>query len=124
RIWFCGRKSHRVVTKSGALFTIPCEAIFNNHPDVFRSALVGVNSVSKEKSEQIPVICIEVEGGGKCKDEEKLEEELFELAKTNVMTENIEIILFHKSFPVDIRHNSKIFREKLTLWAEKQLKAY
>lgn len=124
RIWFCGRKSHRVVTKAGVLFTIPCEAIFNNHPDVFRSALVGINPVPEEKSEQIPVICIEVEGGGKCKDEEKLEEELFELAKTNVMTENIEIILFHKSFPVDIRHNSKIFREKLTLWAEKQLKAY
>jgi hypothetical protein len=25
--------------------------------------------------------------------------------------------LFHHSFPVDIRHNSKIFREKLARWA-------
>ena len=32
RFWFCGRKSHRVITPSGTLFTIPCEAIFNQHP--------------------------------------------------------------------------------------------
>jgi len=31
-------------------------------------------------------------------------------------------VLFHPSFPVDIRHNSKIFREKLAIWAEKQIK--
>ncbi|NNL78026.1 MAG: AMP-binding protein, partial [Desulfobacterales bacterium] len=42
RIWFCGRLSHRVVTANETLFTIPCESIFNNHPQVFRSALVGV----------------------------------------------------------------------------------
>ena len=24
-------------------------------------------------------------------------------------------------FPVDVRHNSKIFREKLAAWADKQL---
>jgi 2-alkyl-3-oxoalkanoate reductase len=42
RIWFCGRKGHRVITPHGTLFTIPCEAIFNNHPAVFRSALVGI----------------------------------------------------------------------------------
>jgi acyl-CoA synthetase (AMP-forming)/AMP-acid ligase II len=36
RIWFCGRKSHRVITENETLFTIPCEAIFNNHPRVFR----------------------------------------------------------------------------------------
>ena len=42
RIWFCGRKSHRVVLPDETLFTIPCEAIFNTHPEVARSALVGV----------------------------------------------------------------------------------
>ncbi|MCP3931937.1 MAG: AMP-binding protein, partial [Bacteroidetes bacterium] len=40
RLWFCGRKGHRVITSKGVLFTIPCEAIVNNHPWVFRSALV------------------------------------------------------------------------------------
>jgi acyl-CoA synthetase (AMP-forming)/AMP-acid ligase II len=41
------------------MFTIPCEAIFNNHPRVFRSALVGVGP----KGRQRPVICIELEPG-------------------------------------------------------------
>ena len=47
--------------------------------------------------------------------------ELLETAKANELTRKIEIILFHKAFPVDIRHNSKIFREKLTIWAEKRM---
>ncbi len=42
RIWFCGRKSHRVQTPGGTLFTIPVEGIFNAHPLVARTALVGV----------------------------------------------------------------------------------
>ena len=29
------------------------------------------------------------------------------------MTREIETFLLHPSFPVDIRHNAKIFREKL-----------
>ena len=27
-------------------------------------------------------------------------------------------MLWHAKFPVDIRHNAKIFREKLAIWAE------
>ncbi|MBU4345238.1 MAG: AMP-binding protein [Desulfobacteraceae bacterium] len=117
RIWFCGRKNHRVITEKGTLFTIPCEAIFNNHPRVFRSALVGIGSPPKQR----PVICIELEprdGKGKKK---QLMLELFELAKKSALTKDINTILFKKTFPVDIRHNSKIFREKLALWAEKKL---
>jgi DNA-binding response OmpR family regulator len=44
RVWFCGRKAHRVWTANGPLDTIPCEAVFNRHPAVFRSALVGVGA--------------------------------------------------------------------------------
>jgi len=118
RIWFCGRKDHRVITEKGTLFTIPCEAIFNNHPRVFRSALVGVGTPPEQK----PVICIELEprhGRGKKK---QLMGELFALAKKCALTKDIDTILFKKAFPVDIRHNSKIFREKLALWAEKKVK--
>jgi acyl-coenzyme A synthetase/AMP-(fatty) acid ligase len=118
RIWFCGRKSHRVVTKTATLFTIPCEAIFNNHPRVFRSALVGIGEYGK----QLPVICIELESGDKGGGKTAIEQELLELAQTSPITQPIRTILFHRSFPVDIRHNSKIFREKLAVWAEKTLK--
>ena len=30
------------LTADGPLYTIPCEAVFNRHPDIYRSALVGV----------------------------------------------------------------------------------
>ena len=117
RIWFCGRKSHRVTTEETTLFTIPCEAIFNNHPMVFRSALVGIGPVHQQK----PVICIELEHKKNKVKKKKIKKELFELAQENEFTKNIDSILFCKSFPVDIRHNSKIFREKLAIWAEKKL---
>jgi olefin beta-lactone synthetase len=118
RIWFCGRKSHSVVMNDKILFTIPCESIFNNHPVVFRSALVGLGLPPDQK----PVMCIELEPGqGKIK-QSLLFEELRELAKSSVITEDIDIFLIHPGFPVDIRHNSKIFREKLTVWAGKKIK--
>ena len=117
RIWFCGRKSHRVVTRENTLFTIPCEAIFNNHPQVLRSALVGIGS----RNQQQPVICIELKQSRHRLNKKTIKNELLELAGRNELTKDIKTILFHKSFPVDIRHNSKIFREKLARWAEKKL---
>jgi len=116
RIWFCGRKSHRVVTKENTLFSIPCEAIFNNHPQVFRSALVGIGTRNQQK----PIICIELKQSRHRLNKKTIKIELLELAGRNELTKDINTILFHKSFPVDIRHNSKIFREKLALWAEKK----
>ena len=53
RLWFCGRKSHRVVTRGVTLYTIPCEAVFNTHPKVLRSALVGVHRNGASDS-QVP----------------------------------------------------------------------
>lgn len=117
RIWFCGRKSHRVITSNETLFTIPCEAIFNKHPRVFRSALVGVGPRQRQR----PVIIIELEKTDSPSNTQSLEQELLELAAANELTKNIGTVMFHKAFPVDIRHNSKIFREKLSAWAEKKL---
>ncbi|MCD6273496.1 MAG: AMP-binding protein [Deltaproteobacteria bacterium] len=115
RIWFYGRKNHRVVTKKETLFTIPCEALFNNHKRVFRSALVGAGT----RPNQEPVICIELHKGESRKDLNLLEKELLAIAAGNELTKNIKTILFKKTFPVDIRHNSKIFREKLAQWVNR-----
>ena len=119
RLWFCGRKSHRVITAQGTLYTVPCEAIFNTHPKVFRSALVGIGP----KPEQQPVICIELEKRTSGRQKAVIRKELQALADTSVITRSIRRVLFHPSFPVDIRHNSKIFREKLAVWAEKKAAA-
>ena len=116
RFWFCGRKSHRVITANGDLFTIPCEAIFNTHPKVFRTALVGVG----ESGQQRPVLCVELEQGTQKSEQEQIRQQLFELGQGAEITRSIEQILFHPAFPVDIRHNAKIFREKLAVWAAKE----
>src|SRR5690606_9146554 len=58
-LWFCGRKSHRVTTANETLYTVPCEMVFNQHPKVFRSALVGVNKDGETK----PVLCVQLEPG-------------------------------------------------------------
>ena len=57
RLWMCGRKSHRVQTAAGTLFTVPCEAVFNEHPLVYRTALVGVGDAPAQE----PVLCVQVE---------------------------------------------------------------
>ena len=119
RIWFCGRKSHRVVTAAGTLYSVPCESIFNTHPRVRRSALVGVGPAGA----RLPVICIELAQEDGRGDPTAVERELLALAAANEITRSIRVILFHPSFPVDIRHNSKIFREQLAVWAEKKIGA-
>jgi len=119
RIWFCGRKAHRVVTGDGKppLFTIPCEAVFNTHRQVFRTALVGV----RRNGAIEPILCVEPEKGVPPADYPRLEQELRALGASKPHTASIKTILFHPSFPVDVRHNAKIFREKLALWAERKL---
>ncbi len=120
RFWYCGRMSQRVVTATATLFTDCCEGIFNTHPLVRRSALVGMG----RRGQQIPVIVIEpwaAQWSNAQKNRRNLELELRQLAAAHPMTASIEHFLWKERFPVDVRHNSKIVREELTLWATKRL---
>lgn len=117
RIWFCGRKSHRVITEDATLFTIPCEAVFNAHPQVFRTALVGVEMAGKT----VPLICIELEPGTGRDQHAQVEADLRQIACGFSHTAMIGRFLVHPGFPVDIRHNAKIFREKLVIWAQQKV---
>lgn len=114
RLWMCGRKAHRVVTDAGTLYTIPCEAIFNAHPAVARSALVGVG---QDRARQKPMICIELNEAAKRAPRTRLRDELLAIAGAHPLTRSIRAVLFHPRFPVDVRHNAKIFREQLAGWA-------
>jgi len=115
RFWFCGRKSHRVQTPQGTLFTVPCEAIFNTHQDVYRSALIGLGTAP----EQQPAVIIEPHPAARPRGAaaaRRLVDELRHLAAANERTATITDIRIHAGkLPVDIRHNSKIFREQLAL---------
>ena len=112
RLWFCGRKSHRVETVDGPRYTEQVEPIFNTHPAVRRSALVGLG----KPGAQIPLLCIERQPQSPISDDQ-LRTELRSLAQQFAHTRCLQHLLFHPGFPVDIRHNAKIGREALAVWA-------
>jgi acyl-CoA synthetase (AMP-forming)/AMP-acid ligase II len=120
RLWFYGRKSHRVITAAGTLFTEPVELAFNRHPGVRRSALVGVGAAPGQR----PVVVVEPADERALRDpaaRERLVAELRALGAERPMTAGITTFLLHPGFPVDIRHNAKIFREQLAAWAATRL---
>ena len=118
RLWFCGRKSQRVVVDAvTTLCTEQVEPVFNTHPDVARTALVGVGP----KAAQRPVLCVELAAGVEGRVWPRIEGELRHLANGLVHTAKVDTFLrYPKPFPVDIRHNAKIGREKLAAWAATQ----
>ena len=91
--------------------------MFNVHPDVFRTALVGVNA----RDDVHPVLCVEREPSRPFRPWLEIERELLEIATSHEHTQTIRTFLMHPAFPVDIRHNAKIFREKLAVWAVRRL---
>lgn len=117
RLWFCGRKAHRVFSRQGIMYTICCEALINCHPDVFRAALVGI---ATEPGYQIPVIIVELHKPI-TRSQKDILAEVRDICTASGLLANVEHILVHDSFPVDIRHNAKIFREKLSVWAQNQV---
>ena len=119
RLWYCGRKSQRVELLDEVLFPDQVEAVFNAHPEVFRTALVGIAT----GAETMPVLCAElVHRPGKYPREE-IRSDLLQMARSNANVQHIKTVLFHPGFPVDIRHNAKIGREKLALWAAMKMVA-
>lgn len=118
RLWFCGRKSHRVILDDATLYTICCEGVFNAHPEVARTALVGVQT-GKART---PVLCVELLRPINRRDRDRVRNDLLERGAAFAQARRIAVILFHPSFPVDIRHNSKIFREQLAVWAARKLR--
>ncbi len=113
RLWYCGRVSQRVKAAQGPLFSLQCEPIFDAHPKVRRSGLVGVPMNGAE----VPVICVELKAGSSASDLPGLRAELLAIAAANPVTASIRHVLFHSSLPVDPRHNSKIERPALAKWA-------
>jgi len=111
RFWYCGRKSQRVETAAGPLFTECVEGMFNRHPDVEISALVGLGRAG----DQLPVIAVKFRpavrvgrysGAGAFAD-------FTRLAATVIPASIICDWMEFEEMPVDVRHNSKINREFL-----------
>ncbi|RZT18352.1 acyl-CoA synthetase (AMP-forming)/AMP-acid ligase II [Mycobacterium sp. BK558] len=117
RLWVCGRVSQRVKAASGDVFPLQVEPLFDAHPKVRRSGLVGVPGPAGE----LPVLCVEVEPDVGEDELADLHQELLALAANFLVANEIHDILFKRRLPVDPRHNSKIERAQLATWAAKQL---
>ena len=99
---------------------VPCESIFNRHPAVARSALVGLGEYGKQR----PVLVVETKPGQAAASSgarKKMIEELLALGAKHKHTRAIQDVLVHPSFPVDVRHNAKIQRQHLAKWAAGKL---
>ncbi len=118
RLWFCGRKTHRVEIADQTLFTVPCERVFEVHPAVRRTALVGARAAGHDWP--LPTLCIEWEAGVVGPARAQAIEELREIGAGFEHTAAIKTFVSHAGFPVDIRHNAKINRPLLARWAAMQ----
>jgi non-ribosomal peptide synthetase component F len=94
RLWYCG--------------------YFNTHPAVLRTALVGAGGKA--------VLCVEALSRVNSRSAKQIRDELLAMARRHTQFRIIDSVLFHRGFPVDIRHNSKIGRERLARWAAGKLR--
>ena len=115
----CGRKSERIVTPRETLYTVPCEGIFNTHPRVARTALVGIRGPRGAA----PALCVELASNASRRERERIRRELVEIGAAHAETRGITDVLFHPGFPVDVRHNAKIGRAALAVWAAGKLRS-
>ena len=64
------------------------------------------------------MLCVELAQKKSRAERARIREALKEMAAGNPRTRLIRTFLFHPAFPVDIRHNAKIGREQLAVWAD------
>lgn len=113
-LYFCGRTAHAVQGTFGMLCTDPIENIVNQHPMVRRSALIGIADSGE------PAIVVEPQPSVNLENEEGLERlsgEVLELLSPHAFAKPIQSVFFNPALPVDGRHNAKIFRDQLAVWA-------
>lgn len=129
RFWYCGRKSQRVVTSEGTLYTECVEALFNRLPGVKGSALVGFGRRGQQQATLVwvglPREQLVTRTGYPDKPEHRrpLLAELADVHEERLSEDASQMnFLRCDALPTDIRHNSKIRREELAAWAEKQLR--
>ena len=83
-----------------------------------------ISVVNRQISAKTPArdLCAELEGRPGRRRRERIRTDLLQMARSHAQFSRIETVLFHPGFPVDIRHNAKIGREKLAAWAARELR--
>ena len=113
RLWMLGRKGHRVSAAGGDLFTEPVEARLAAHSGGRRVALVALGA----RPAQTPAALVECARKPTSADDAAVSAVRDFAAATHGLNAIRHVVAYPGPFPVDIRHNAKIFREKLAVWA-------
>lgn len=115
RLWFCGRKAHRVETATGPLYSLPVEAVAETAWPA-RAALVWRGA----SSPQTPILLLEnpvkaaaAKGRKLAPTEVPSPTTVQEVLARVLGRSDIEVRAWPSVFPVDRRHNAKIEREAL-----------
>jgi len=108
RLWLCGRKSHRVTWEGAWLSPLCVEGVMNTVEGVKRSALVSTPTG--------PALCVELDERSQ-RGWTEVEQALRAKRDAHPELNPIQRLLLHPGFPVDTRHNAKIKRELLSIWA-------
>lgn len=111
KIYYCGRVAHSI-TRLGfpTVYSEPVEIIFNRHPKVRRSALISVGEATSA------AIAVEPYPEFFPDSQAAFNDFVAELKQTAIScsyTAEIKDFFFFHNFPVDARHNAKIFRDQL-----------
>jgi len=118
RLWFCGRMAERVETSSGPLYTEQVEPVFNVHPDVRRTALIGLGERGKQRAALVvEPLSREVVATPSLR--RKLVRELRTHGAAHPHTDRVRLVFLHPALPVDVRHNAKLHRLALAHWANR-----
>ena len=112
-LYYCGRAAHVVSVRGTSYYSDPVERVMNEHPKVKRSALVSIRGtevglVIEAQPDAVP---------GNPVQEHALTSELIEWAEKHPATQGIRLFFYRGNFPVDPRHNAKIYRDRLGAWA-------
>ncbi len=116
RLWFCGRAAEVVTTPDGIWYSEKVEPLFNAHPQVRRTALIGVSQQGRVR----PALVVEPLVPGdfpSSAERRRLGRELRDIARQHAHVAGLRLFYFHDGFPVDVRHNAKIHRLTLAAWA-------
>ena len=125
-LYFCGRVAHRQLLNGKPLYSVPTELVFAAHGEISRAALVGLKISSGDTTviESEPAIVVEPypeHFPTSPEHEKRLRNELAALGAAAGLPEMQ--IFFHPKFPVDARHNAKVFNDQLGEWASALLAA-
>jgi acyl-CoA synthetase (AMP-forming)/AMP-acid ligase II len=104
-LWFCGRKVEQVETPDGVLYTEPVEALFLQHSEISRCALIQLENegaiVLQPKPEFWP---------GNERNRKAFVRRMMQSLRARGVEPPIRKVFFHRQLPVDVRHNAKIHR--------------